>query len=158
MRPLFWRVFFWWLFKNLSIGQIIFWDIFCPYIEKQDLCHPTSQSHNSFQWKDYVLFLKAFAIIAKVNKFQKQITIFSFPPQNKYCSKKLGQNYRKRWCQKRLYLSPYTYLNPTRCGLFGQLRRRGGLKVPTERYWSLDTPILVLIKEILLHMKAVIFS
>ena len=50
-------------------------------------------------------------------------------------------------------------LNPKRCGLFGQLRRRGGgLKVPTERYWSLDTPILVLIKEILFHMKAGISS
>ena len=51
-------------------------------------------------------------------------------------------------------------LNPKRCGLFGQLRRRGegGLKGPAERYWSLYTPILVLIKGILFHMKAGIFS
>ena len=49
-------------------------------------------------------------------------------------------------------------INPKRCGLFGQLRMRGGPKVPSERWRSLDASISIQTKQTVLHMKADIFS
>ena len=60
--------------------------------------------------------------------------------------------------KKNCFELKYIFINPKRCGLFGQLRRRGGPKVPSERWRSLDASIFIQTQQTVPHMKADIFS